>query len=589
MWRDNPSTTMVIGWNQVSGSNPVLYYDTSDGGTQSSQYQFSQKPDRQNRFKGMHNHFVRLSGLQPNTRYYFIIVDTDGVSQRMAFQTAPDNPYERLSIIAGGDSRNYREARRNANKLVGKLRPHCVLFGGDMTGGDIERQWRGWFDDWQHTITSDGRLIPIVATRGNHEYSNQTLVELFDVPNSNVYYALTLGGSLLRVYTLNSLIACGGDQKTWLQKDLEQHQDVRWRTAQYHFAIRPHTRRKRERNDQLVNWASLFHKYQVNLVVESDAHCVKATYPVRPSRERGSDEGFIRDDERGTVYLGEGCWGAPLRPNDDNKNWTRYSGSFNQFKWIFVDWDGIEARTIRTDNADEVAAVQPDDIFSPPAGLDIWQPPQDEAVIRILPRDIPVAYSSQYVAQGRPMEVLDFSADVDGNGVSLNWQTRDEPSRSVLFKLQRAANGEDYQTIAHVHGQGIGKNQYSICDSGLEITQAQNLSYRLVHNLRPPSEGFPVIRNLALPTPEWQDYKRLFPDPRTGMLKVFYALNTPGDVRIRLIDTHQTAHSQSEYRNQRSGKFLKSIDMSEMPTGHYLLTIEADRKVIRQFQVHKKI
>ena len=62
----------------------------------------------------------------------------------MSFKTAPDNPYERLSIIAGGDSRNHRKARCKANFLVSKLRPHAVMFGGDMTGGDIERQWKVW-------------------------------------------------------------------------------------------------------------------------------------------------------------------------------------------------------------------------------------------------------------------------------------------------------------------------------------------------------------------------------------------------------------------------------------------------------------
>ena len=51
------------------------------------------------------------------------------------------------------------------------------------------------------------------------------------------------------------------------------------------------------------------------------------------------------------------------------------------------------------------------------------------------------------------------------------------------------------------------------------------------------------------------------------------------------VDTRKIAHSRSEYKNQRAGKFLKSIDMSEMPKGFYLLTIEADNKVLHQFQV----
>ena len=141
------------------------------------------KLERPPRVRGMNNYFVRLRNLQPSTTYYFVIQDSEGCSKRMSFKTAPDNPYERLSIIAGGDSRNYREARQNANKIVAKLRPHCVMFGGDMTGADSDEQWKMWMDDWQLTIARDGRITPIIVTRGNHEQDNRSLVNLFDVNN----------------------------------------------------------------------------------------------------------------------------------------------------------------------------------------------------------------------------------------------------------------------------------------------------------------------------------------------------------------------------------------------------------------------
>jgi hypothetical protein len=134
------------------------------------------------------------------------------------------------------------------------------MFGGDMTGGDIASQWKPWFDDWQLTMGPDRHLIPIIATRGNHESSNKTLVDLFDVPSEDVYYALSLGGNLLRIYTLNSMIASGGDQRIWLEKDLQAHRDHRWKTAQYHFATRPHTSKKAERNTQAYNWSTLFYE-----------------------------------------------------------------------------------------------------------------------------------------------------------------------------------------------------------------------------------------------------------------------------------------------------------------------------------------
>ena len=221
IWRDNPATTMTIGWNQISGDQPVLYYDSYDNGTNVNSYVFNQKPNKQVIAKGLNNNFVRLTNLQPNTKYYFVIKDSESTSKRYWFQTAPDNPNEQLSLLAGGDSRNNRKGRQNANILVAKLRPNCVVFGGDMTGLDITREWKKWFDDWQLTIAKDGRMTPIIAARGNHERSNKSLVDLFDVPSDNVYYALNLGGNLVRVYTLNTMIASGGNQKEWLENDLK--------------------------------------------------------------------------------------------------------------------------------------------------------------------------------------------------------------------------------------------------------------------------------------------------------------------------------------------------------------------------------
>ncbi len=397
MWRTDPATSMVIGWNQVSGSNPIVYFDTVDHGTNWSNYSNSQTVDHAVVAKGMDNRFVRLTNLLPNTAYYFVIHDSDGVSARMWFKTTPNVATERLAFIAGGDSRNNRTPRINANKIVSKLRPHAVLFGGDYTDSGTNAQWDDWFDDWQFTIGSDGRMIPIVAARGNHESSNSDLENLFDVPNSSVYYALTFGGNLLRSYTLNTEISIGGTQTTWLSNDLSASSET-WRIAQYHKPMRPHVAGKAEGSNQYTYWSGLFKDHDVKLVVECDAHTVKTTWPIVPSTSAGSDEGFVRDDANGTVYTGEGCWGAPLRSNDDNKIWTRSSGMFNQVKWIFVDQNAIELRTLRVDNADQVGQVNDNDIFTPPTNLDIWDPiPYGDVVV--IPNNDNTSWLSKQVVQ----------------------------------------------------------------------------------------------------------------------------------------------------------------------------------------------
>jgi hypothetical protein len=370
---DDPSSTITIGWNQLSGTSPTVYYDTVDHGTNHTLYSFSKTVDRTITHKAMNNSFARLTGLLPNTNYYFVINDSQGTSNRFWFRTAPDDN-SRLSFIAGGDSRNNLIPRQNANLLVSKLKPHAVFFGGDMTDSNSSAEWLQWFDDWQLTTANDGRMFPIVPARGNHENNSSTIYNLFDTPNVNSYYAMTFGNDLIRTYTLNSEISVLGNQLTWLQNDLAASSGLTWKMAQYHKPMRPHAAWKTENNNQYDAWAQLFYDQDVRLVVDCDSHMAKTTWPVKPSSEAGNDEGFVIDQTNGTVYTGEGCWGAPLRPNDDDKSWTRNSGSFNQFKLIFVEPSKIELRTIDVSNAGSVGSVSNTDPFTLPGDLIVFSP-----------------------------------------------------------------------------------------------------------------------------------------------------------------------------------------------------------------------
>ena len=382
-WTASPSTSITIAWDQTSGTNAKVYFDQVRHGQDTTIYQNFQKADQVIFYKEMNNHFVHLTNLEANTIYYFVIADNESISRPLSFKTAPDNPNERLSIIAGSDSRNFRDARISANFLVSKLRPHCVMFGGDYTNRDTPEEWKDWLDDWQYTISSDGRIYPIVPARGNHEYTDKVIQNIFGAPSEG-YYGFNIGGDLLRIYTLNSMITPGGEQKDWLSEDLSNNQSTTWKTAQYHIPMKTHVTTKFGSLPQWIHWAHLFYEYGMNLIVESDSHVMKSTYPVRPDNCKGSEDGFIRDDESGSVYIGEGCWGAPLRRNDNDKSWTRASDRFNGFHWIFVDNSKVEVRFVKTDDSILVPELNDDEIFSMPAFINIWEPENGSgSVIRI--------------------------------------------------------------------------------------------------------------------------------------------------------------------------------------------------------------
>ncbi len=537
---DDPATTVVIGWNQIDGDNPMVYYGSVDHGGNWESYPLAAEPTRSVDFAGMNNHFVRLSGLQPNTAYYFVIKDSNSASDRYWFKTAPDDPNTKLSIIAGGDSRNNRGPRINGNILVSKLKPHVVFFGGDMTQSCTDEQWNRWMDDWQMSISPDGRMFPIVPARGNHESNDNYIYHLFDTPRNNesVYYALAFGGGLVRAYTLNTEIAINGDQSTWLTEDFAANTMVRWKIAQYHKPMRPHASGKSEGNEQYVNWASAFYDNNVKLVVESDAHMVKTTWPIKPSTENDSEEGFVRDDESGTVYVGEGCWGAPLRSNDDNKSWTRNSGKFNQFKWIFVDQSKIEVRTVKLENAPFVEENPNDSPFDIPKDLMLWSPSNGK-VATIYHEDVtpptislnaPVAGTITAVGEVVTLEAT--SADSDGSISKVSFYANDEligevdsspydlqymlaETRSFSFYAVATDNEGNTATSAEVVVSAGNSNFLDACES-LEGWQSdQELQLSNSHMQGSSSIEFNGVENV--------EFSKVFATPYNSQANPAYA------------------------------------------------------------------
>lgn len=393
MIHSDPSSEITIGWDQVSGSGEIVYYGTTDGGTDINNYPNSVGPYKSTNSMNMNNKFAFLNGLQPDTKYYFIIADSEGTSQRYWFKTCPDDPTQKLSFISGGDSRSGDTQRQNSNRMVAKIRPHAVLFGGDLQNIPIGNEIRDWLDDWELSYTSDGQIIPLVHSLGNHEDYGlldgmQLMYDVFDCP-SDLYYKVTFGGSLFSVYTLNGEILPGHTipnntkriaQKLWLENQLPNDNAI-WKSAQYHRPIVPHYSGKGEGEDEFNDWVQTFYDNGVRLVMESDAHVTKLTEevrPVSPTASGNSSDWFTTtgiDSDKGLTFIGEGAWGT-IRTPDDSHPMTTGMASMYQFAWITVDQCKIEIRTIDTQNPNAIPEHSENDLFSISAQLDgqIWKP-----------------------------------------------------------------------------------------------------------------------------------------------------------------------------------------------------------------------
>ncbi len=348
VWNDDPTENITVAWNQYKKANSMVMYGTKDHGRDFFKYEFSKKADRILTKYKMTTHFAKLSKLKPDQVYYFVIKDDTGVSERYWFRTAPDKP-KAFTFIAGGDTKSADaalEAGRASNRIVAKLRPLFVMFNGDFCSGNgtVPEYWHTWLNDWHKlTTTPDGRMIPIFPVHGNHENGDQAnLNYIFNAPyqqndSSQIYYSLSFGGSFFHIIALNSSIDEGGNQRRWLENDLKTHKNYSFKIAGYHKPFWPHTNSKAENKYQYNQWAHLFYDYGLDISMDGDSHLSKITFPLRPeSTAKNSFMGFVRDDAHGTIFMGEGSWGAHPRATNDDKPWTLKSFSGNQIKWIHV-------------------------------------------------------------------------------------------------------------------------------------------------------------------------------------------------------------------------------------------------------------
>ncbi|CAA6824667.1 MAG: Unknown protein [uncultured Sulfurovum sp.] len=388
MWNDNPMSTMTIAWNQYEGK-PTLHYGLT------KQTEKQALPNRQTKYRGMHNNFVRLQNLKADSAYYFKVCTENDCSKTMYFKTAPSSN-EAFTFVAGGDSRTIPRGRIRGNILISKIRPLFIAHGGDYTAEGTSKEWKSWLDEWQQTISNDGRIYPLLLTHGNHENRDAHMLnKLFDVPNKDVYSKVDF--NFLSLYTLNTELEHGvgyydmvskekwrhhkrwDKQTKWLKETLEK--DVKpWKVLSYHRPLRPHKKSKSEGRLRYLDWSPLFYKNGVQLAIECDSHLVKYTHPLKP--DLFGDEGFVIDKEKGTTFIGEGSWGAPTRSNDDDKSWTLDSAKFWQFKLITASKDNLKIRTVKFGdekteyNPNEVEALtQKEQDTNPraiPKNLDLW-------------------------------------------------------------------------------------------------------------------------------------------------------------------------------------------------------------------------
>jgi len=351
-WQSNDTAhTITITWKTVmENAGDVVRYGTEPGGYVStvvgSNHTYSGA--------GGYIHDVELTGLSPDTTYYFKCGgENGGWSEERSFRTVPETSTN-IRFVAGGDSRHggdWPGPRDSISRAMAKFNPSFVLFTGDFVQqGSSQWEWDNWFAAVQeYWVDNDNLTIPIIPCMGNHELSGDpggvAYYGQFSLPGNEQWYSFDWGPDL-HIISLSNYGGVTGEQLDWLKSDLAEHESCLWKVVIFHEPAFSSGEEHGSSASVQRYWVPIFDSYHVDLAISGHDHDYERSYPINYTISENTPMPSPKD---GTVYIVSGGWGAPLYGVGSNW-WTAYSQSAYDFVVVDISENGtLHLQAVGTD------------------------------------------------------------------------------------------------------------------------------------------------------------------------------------------------------------------------------------------------
>ena len=171
-------------------------------------------------------HKYTITGLQPNTKYYYEVAGYGTGS----FRTAPASSATSLKFFAYGDSRSYPANHETvASRMRSKYASDSayqtlLLHDGDFIGSDTEADWTAQYFVSGASYPQMRALqseVPVIGARGNHEGTGAVYKKYFPYPYAaNYYWSFDYGPVHFTVIDNYASFTSGSAQYNWLVNDL---------------------------------------------------------------------------------------------------------------------------------------------------------------------------------------------------------------------------------------------------------------------------------------------------------------------------------------------------------------------------------
>ncbi|MDR1629470.1 MAG: metallophosphoesterase family protein [Oscillospiraceae bacterium] len=307
-----------------------------------------------------YSHKVSLTGLTPGTWYYsyrtnnawqdpvaFTVNDPSNGFQVMYIsdvQTGRSGDETSTSVLQH-DSYGWYTTLNAAEEVAPGY--SFILSGGDQVETATTKV------QYNLLLASDYmKSTPIAATIGNHDMASSLYYHHFNNPNNykdTVYskggYPYYFGYGEALFIVLDSNLSLKGDQDDILSAAVKAYPQAKWRVVMMHHSIYSTNGND---PDLRKDYAPLFDKYSIDIVLSGHEHIHGRTYPLK---------GGSVVENGGTVYLAApSASGSNMNHTDERPDYIAAAYDFNVPGFNIISFaDGaLSVKTYRSDNQEIV-------------------------------------------------------------------------------------------------------------------------------------------------------------------------------------------------------------------------------------------
>ena len=181
--------------------------------------------------------------------------------------------------------------------------------------------------------------------------------------------------------------------------------------------------------------------------------------------------------------------------------------------------------------------------------------------------------SATLIATPTPVKLSSFSVDIKDNTAALSWTVENQDANSSHFEIERSANGKDFSQVAIVNATNNTKQSYSFNDNDPSLSGSVyyrlkmvdkngQFTYSEIKTVQFANTGFSVL---------------VYPNPMQSVSKLRVNLEKPQVIKVSISNSTGNLVQHFEINGQR-GMNEKSINLSTVPAGSYMIRIQSGQK-----------